>query len=616
MRSERSFFNKTLFLKNITRFWPIWVIYMLIWFFTLSMNIGMKLSSDSYNYDQYNLLTYQPVYLGHSVGLTITAIFSILTAMALFSYLFFTKSANAVHSLPIRRESLFITNYISGLCFLLIPNLVIFFLTLGIEAVNGKTDLTALLNWLGMTSGGAVFCFSFAVLCAQGTGNIVALPVLYVIFNFLSVGLTTVARTILGLIVYGMSDNFDIGWSVYLSPIYALYSDVRVDLYDYSAANTAVNAVNTMVFSGGWLYAVYAGVGLLLAAASLFIYRKKRVETAGDVISVSLFRPVFKYGVAACAALTFGLLIYALLFYSDNGTQNSWKLLICIIVMSFLGYFAAEMLLAKSFRVIKQHMKGWIVFAAVLAALFTLVKFDVFGFEGRVPDASDVQSVTLGYRGYTYDDAAEINEIISLHKEIIEGKAENDAAVKAYSNNDTNYDITSVYVQYLMKSGGTLSRRYTIPVYPDGGDAAEEYFKLVNSPDAMYYNYFGNADISEPIEAWVDCYDEETGVSQQMNAENNDIQALLDAVLEDMEAGRIGEDAYYAYNSEYEAALLYNEVYFVFRSKEVSTEGDYVTVSVRIQKDSSSTIAVIKRLGLLSDEQLTSLQDYNTTKYQ
>jgi ABC-2 type transport system permease protein len=31
MRSKTSFFNRTVFLKNFTRFWPIWALYLVVW---------------------------------------------------------------------------------------------------------------------------------------------------------------------------------------------------------------------------------------------------------------------------------------------------------------------------------------------------------------------------------------------------------------------------------------------------------------------------------------------------------------------------------------------------------------------------------------------------------
>ena len=54
-----------------------------------------------------------------------------------------------------------------------------------------------------------------------------------------------------------------------------------------------------------------------------------------------------------------------------------------------VGYFVAEMLLKKSFRVFKAW-KGAAAMTAVLLVLCLACLLDLFGVEGRVPDPSRV----------------------------------------------------------------------------------------------------------------------------------------------------------------------------------------------------------------------------------
>ena len=50
--------------------------------------------------------------------------YAILCAMAVWSYLYNARSVGMMHSLPIRREGLFLTNLLSGLAMMAIPYLV------------------------------------------------------------------------------------------------------------------------------------------------------------------------------------------------------------------------------------------------------------------------------------------------------------------------------------------------------------------------------------------------------------------------------------------------------------------------------------------------------------
>ncbi len=91
-----------------------------------------------------------------------------------------------MHALPARREALFVSHYLAGLSFLLLPHLAVYALTVAVEAALGCLELGPLTTWLLTQSGVCLFFYSFAVFCAMFTGNLVALPVFYGILNFLA----------------------------------------------------------------------------------------------------------------------------------------------------------------------------------------------------------------------------------------------------------------------------------------------------------------------------------------------------------------------------------------------------------------------------------------------
>ena len=63
--------------------------------------------------------------------------------------------------------------------------------------------------------------------------------------------------------------------------------------------------------------AAYAAVGVALALFSLYVYSRRHVETAGDVVAVAVVRPLFKYGVSFCAGLAFGMFTAIFFGWSD-----------------------------------------------------------------------------------------------------------------------------------------------------------------------------------------------------------------------------------------------------------------------------------------------------------
>lgn len=55
--------------------------------------------------------------------------------MAVFGYLYSTRSACMMHALPLRRETLFTTQYLAGLSFLLLPLAAVGIITLAAEMI-------------------------------------------------------------------------------------------------------------------------------------------------------------------------------------------------------------------------------------------------------------------------------------------------------------------------------------------------------------------------------------------------------------------------------------------------------------------------------------------------
>ena len=147
MRSKISYFNKTIFWKNVTHFWPIWAVYSVVCFWRMPLssyfnirniieNTGITEAERAYMKVMSALES-----LNLSMNTWLIFIFAILSSTAVFSYLYTSKSANMIHALPVRREELFVTNYLSGILFLLVPQMISFLLTVFIWFGSGITHL-------------------------------------------------------------------------------------------------------------------------------------------------------------------------------------------------------------------------------------------------------------------------------------------------------------------------------------------------------------------------------------------------------------------------------------------------------------------------------------------
>ena len=183
MKSKTSFFNHATFKKNVTRFWPIWGAYLFCLVLVAPLTFLICKSLGSLQYFARDIEDASMVLMP-----AVSMFMSCLSVMAVFSYLFKSNRVDFAHSLPIRRGGLFITNYISGFCFTLIPNLIIsavMVVLMGLNGVNCMVIFKVLIAITLMT----VFYYGLAVFCAMICGNAVAMPMAYIAINFLAVAI-------------------------------------------------------------------------------------------------------------------------------------------------------------------------------------------------------------------------------------------------------------------------------------------------------------------------------------------------------------------------------------------------------------------------------------------
>lgn len=452
MRSGTLFFDGTIYRKTLTRFWPLWTVNLVIWLFALPFNGMMQLDHDPGN--SYRSILRFARNVGREIstmGLIFALLAGLVVAMAVCSHLYNNRSANFMGALPVRRESLFFSTYLAGLTMLIVPNVVVFLLTLLVEAAGGAVIALPLVFWLTALSAMEFFFYSFAVFLGQFTGHVLVLPVFYGVFNALAMGIYVLFNWVLNAYYFGYSyvSNF---WHVlvqWLTPVWTLS-----ELY------ISVGADNSVEIEGLWIAGIYAAVALVLTVFAVLLARRRHMETAGDIVAVKIMRPVFKYGVSACAGLFIGLMMYEMFGFSQIG------LMIAVIFWGIVGYFVAQMLLDKSVRVFKKW-KGAAVITAAFVLLFAVIGFDLTGYETYAPAVNEVTSVEIaGPYGYPYDsgsglnatltDPEDIADVIALHRTIVK-YGENGEAYENEQSGWNNFEVT-----YTLKSGVRVRRSYHV----------------------------------------------------------------------------------------------------------------------------------------------------------
>ena len=612
MRSGTSFFNGTLYKKAFLRFWPIWALYGAQWLLMLPLPFlttalrGGNPGVSSMAYHLTEMAQYNPLDM-LSFGVMSAAVSGVVCAMAVFSYLYTGRSACTMHALPVRRETLFASHYLAGLSFLLLPHLAVYLLTLAVEAALGCLELWPLTQWLLVQSGACLFFYSFAVFCAMFTGHLVALPLFYGILNFLAWIVTNLVEGVCYEFLFGFRRFPDELWEAvyWLTPFIRLEQSVQTYYEEPMHYLDDPSAV-----------AVYAALGAVFALAALLVYRTRHIESAGDVVAVKVVRPVFRYGFAFCAGLTGGVWSAALLSQNSPAALTFW-----VVFWGVIGCFAAEMLLKKSFRVLRAW-KGSLCLGAALLALCLGVSLDGFGYESRVPDPAQVTQVQVwGLEGAPYDSASntltltdpeDIALVTQIHTQAT-GMEDQQYDGRA-SAEDGTFGYLNLYLTYQLAGGGTMTRYYDgLPIQEADleveGTLANLAGRFLSDRDKVAEMYgFDRYEEGRLVEAYlVNVWNTQTEYYEDVYIDGS-AQALWDAMKQDFTEGTIGvryllEDSQARYEN-----TCYTDLCFTVELPEKPDssgrpvpETESNTFVITLTPNASHTLSLLRELGALDD---------------
>lgn len=641
MQSKTSYFNMTLFRKNLSRFWPLWG---MASFLGCLVPLAAFLQF-AHGWRAEPLEVTDAYYSALVVAVPIVSLlYAVLCAMTVWSYLYNARSVGLMHALPIRREGLFLTNFLSGMAMLLIPYAITGALCVLISLVLGAFEPVGLAVTILGVLGESFFYFATATFAAFIVGNIFALPAVYFLLHFLAVLLDWMLSSFASGFIFGLDSSCS-GTVEFLSPTVYLIDHLTVER-TYTAVERVGNLTGTawtesvlsaVTLENAWLIGVYALVGVVFLALAYTLYRRRRSESAGDVVAVGWMKPVFRYGVAALAALLGGRALYALFWeqFQSGGYYAAIPMAACMIVAGVIGYYIASMLLAKALRVFKGSWKGTALVALGCAALCCVLRFDVLGISTRVPEISEVREVNLyvasnSYTFYPGEEDGLLEQVRQVHRAIIEDAeyirsitgdrtvavdtaARTDGVDAAIRGETEQTYYTSVSLTYTLTNGRTVDRWYRIPLTRERMARPETYDclldRLVNS-DAMKNKRLHLND-SRYTATSGHLYLEKR--SEQIGLGSREAAAILKAVGQDAAAGTWG--TYDWFDSDSGNVYAMNlELRFDFRdTPERVSSGKWITIVVRPGME--NTVACLKDLGLVTEEDLVTYAELYPEDY-
>lgn len=547
MTSKISCFDRAVFRRALKKTAPVWILYtlyeLLLPLRLFSFCRGVSSCTDDF------LVQIEKTILGYARinASLLPFLLGGLLAWVLFFWLFRAGTAYFYAALPVRRETLFLTNYLTGLLLCAAPALLSSLLLWAVGAGFGAAVFVPAMQVFTATMLGFLLFFSFAVLVCCVVGQMAAMPIVYVILNFTFFVLETIVRHLLFTFVYGMpysQSSTMQSFALHATPVLGLLQGgfrVQTDWLERDGMYYMEYAPRLE----GWSYlGMLAVLGLVFALCAFLLLKHREMERSGDVIAVGWLRPVALYVFTIGCALVLGALMAEL--FSSNTADNFWYVLLFLFMGAFVGYFAGKMLLQKTVHVFRS---GWLGLGACCLALllaFGAAEFDLFGYSRYLPERSAVQAAGLTHYQsnglYTTQDDAFIQDVLNLHTAAVSEKSKQEHRRHAYQLG-TDY-TEQFYITYRM-TDGTLTERYYSIVYSeadleDPDSLISRFSALYNSPGSVLIRT--GFDTPRTEKNVLSCYVSSFDTGESLELTGRDAWRVYTACLDDINAGLLGAE--------------------------------------------------------------------------
>ncbi len=370
----------------------------------------------------------------YAIG-TMELISATVISTLVFSYLHQKKRNSFFLSLPTTKDDLFLSSYIGGFLFYVLPWLL-------------TTVISSLCIFHFRTSYPIVF-INFV------KASIYRLCQFIAFFSFATLGMVLSGRTFFGILTALMI-------ALILPATELLFVSIaEIMLFGVTTTADPVTFLLSpfMLFSPQWGYresmsvsiwkgVIYASACLLMTYGTMLIHRKRSEERVGQSILFSSLRGIAQW---------FLTLIFSLLLLAPIGLVAEDLPVYALLITSAIGFFLARMLLLRSRKVFqKKAFISYGIYVVVFTAFLLTFQFDLFGIEKKIPKEEKIREATVSLRDmeYTSQDPEDIQAVLAIHQTVLQHQDSLENAMNASVD-----DFRTLNINYTLNNR-TFQRTY------------------------------------------------------------------------------------------------------------------------------------------------------------
>ncbi len=622
MKSRTSLFNKTLFMKNLTGLWPVWALFSIGGLITAFASFSSTFMMSGH-YEAVSYLDTRNVYynmIPFSIPF-VSFLLSVIIFANVFSYLYTTKGTVFFHSLPITRNTLFVTNFLSAYVMVVLPIFVGWFTFTILSITKGAFDAKGAFICLYAILAISLLMSAMALFCALLTGRIASMVLLTISSQFFFCLAGAAISTFYSGFLYGITGETLPAFN-YLSPIVGLAGNIKVsEKSDFVAVVVNGETIDQyrlldVAIDNLSLIGVYLAVAVVMILVSYFLYKGRQSESATEVVAFKGIRPVLLYSYAVVAAISGALILNTILNFSNLTTYSPAKMVFFIIFTTLIAYFVGRMIIGRTIRVFNKKTAPGAVFLTIFMIALTIVlASDPTHKVTSVPDVEDVNTIIVGTSSGEFvlgeGDEELMEYVIATQKKI----AEHGDCYRAFQENDWYFNMG---FEYTLKNGKKISRNYDMTLYKQNltdRDSLESLLdEFVNTEPIVEKIYHLNSSMlkNDYISININCGGE-TGNYYADGVQKENVDRFRNALLKDIREkktppidifsmGEYNEEAlancdFADYIEEEDSEYVYNPNSMLAYSVSPYSPRYYFWGRVDVMPEMTNTINLLKELG-------------------
>ena len=319
-------------------------------------------------------------WLAFENGMTLAVMMggAVICGFSSFSYLNSRSKVDFYHSIPVRREMLYVVNFLNGIMIMLVPYGISMFLAAVIGVSNGIEVGTLAVTVFHACILHAVYfilMYVVVVLAAMMTGNLIIGFLGSNVFAFF----VPIAATVLNAYyqsffdTYVQRDGTWLDWAVRVSPVMEYFYQISRYMEHKNVWPAAITAL---------------ALAVTLAVLGCILYRKRPSEAAGRAMAFPVSCTIIRIPIVVVSSLGFGL------FFWSMRHSMGWAVF-GVICGAVISHCVIEILYHFDFKKLFSHKLQLAGCILVSMAVFCVFRYDAAGYDRYLPGAEKIRAAAI-----------------------------------------------------------------------------------------------------------------------------------------------------------------------------------------------------------------------------